>query len=232
MKRKEKKRLMILNLNSYCFNTIFSFFIIYVCHYLLLYINKKAIWFQLHFIINVMISILTYENVLDCLNNPMESNNAISNSLSAYLGLNLHLYHTVFFKLRSMDIYHHITSVFLCAPICLFYHTKGLACYLFFNTGFPGGIDYFLLSLVKNNYIQNITEKKINSYLNAYIRMPGGLITSYLIYKDANLFYTDNFYMRLGLYFLTFTAYLNSTYFGKLAIENYMEKQILIKKNI
>ena len=128
-----------------------------------------------------------------------------------------------------MDLYHHFISVFLCTPLCYVYNKKGLACYLFFNTGLPGGIDYLLLVLVKNNKIKGLTEKKINSYLNTYIRMPGGLITSYLVYKDAYQ-YNNSVLITMGMYLLSFIIYMNSAFFGKLAIENYAEK-IFTKEN-
>ena len=75
---------------------------------------------------------------------------------------------------------------------------------------------------MKNNYINRIKEKKINSLLNNYIRAPGLIITSYLLYKDSfcinfenNLYYSNKF---LALIF-----YLNGTIFSKMAIENYIE---------
>ena len=42
--------------------------------------------------------------------------------------------------------------------------------------GLPGGIDYLLLILVKIGKIKSIEEKRINTYLNNYIRAPGILI--------------------------------------------------------
>ena len=42
--------------------------------------------------------------------------------------------------------------------------------------GLPGGIDYYLLIQVKRGKIKSIEEKKINTYLNNYIRAPGILL--------------------------------------------------------
>jgi len=44
---------------------------------------------------------------------------------------------------------------------------------LFFTTGLPGGIDYFLLFLVRNGYLNKYAEKDINVFLNVWIRSPG-----------------------------------------------------------
>ena len=40
-------------------------------------------------------------------------------------------------------------------------------------------------TLVRTKYISRIKQKQIASYLNTYIRMPGGCIGSYLVFKDA-----------------------------------------------
>tara|TARA_B100000900_G_C20474086_1_gene672630 strand:+ start:87 stop:407 length:321 start_codon:yes stop_codon:yes gene_type:complete len=101
---------------------------------------------------------------------------------------------------------------------------KGAALVYFFSSGLPGGIDYLLLTLVKNNKINRLTEKNINSYLNVYIRMSGGYITSYIIFKDGLQNTTIYMYSNILLSCLIF---YNSGYFGKLAIENNIENRLL-----
>ena len=43
----------------------------------------------------------------------------------------------------------------------------------FFVCGLPGGVDYVLLFLVKQRYMEKRTEKAVNRFLNMWIRLPG-----------------------------------------------------------
>ena len=47
----------------------------------------------------------------------------------------------------------------------------------FFISGFPGGMDYFFLVLVKYNMISKLQQKKYCSNLNIYCRCPGIVIS-------------------------------------------------------
>eukprot|EP01104_Vermistella_antarctica_P020410 TRINITY_DN8714_c0_g1_i1.p1 TRINITY_DN8714_c0_g1~~TRINITY_DN8714_c0_g1_i1.p1 ORF type:complete len:113 (+),score=19.56 TRINITY_DN8714_c0_g1_i1:177-515(+) len=51
--------------------------------------------------------------------------------------------------------------------------------------GLPGGIDYFLLVLVKHGLIDKMTEKDINRFLNLLIRWPGMFLAGYLMFLNA-----------------------------------------------
>jgi hypothetical protein len=44
---------------------------------------------------------------------------------------------------------------------------------LFFTTGLPGGIDYVLMFANRNGYVQKETQKRVNTFLNVWIRSPG-----------------------------------------------------------
>ena len=41
--------------------------------------------------------------------------------------------------------------------------------FAFFLTGFPGGVDYFMLAMVKLKIMNRITEKKLNTPINTYM---------------------------------------------------------------
>ena len=42
-----------------------------------------------------------------------------------------------------------------------------------FISGLPGGVDYFMLMLVKLRYIDVITQKRVCASLNTWLRAPG-----------------------------------------------------------
>ena len=210
-------------------NFIYLFIIYNIQTYLVIFfldniihkINFNGKWFQLHFLVNAIIVALSFIDIKECLIKPANSLVTVENYYAGAFAVMLHLYHTIFYKLTPMDIFHHSIFVMGMIPLTLNYQKKGLSFVYFFVTGLPGGIDYLLLSLMKNNKINYITEKNINSYLNAYIRMPGGFIGSYLIFKDAFIL-KDCFYTNI---LLSGIIFYNSAYFGKMAIENNIERK-------
>ena len=88
----------------------------------------------------------------------------------------LHFYHMVLYrtKLRFDDWLHHILMILVALPIGVFTKSSTLLGYsLFFSTGLPGGIDYLLLFLNRNGLMQKSLEKRVNRWLNVWIRSPG-----------------------------------------------------------
>jgi len=186
--------------------------------------TNKELWFQMHSIVNFIIVYLSYGDVYDCLVNPNYSIKPCSNLLAGSFALMLHVYHSYSYRLTHIDRLHHGISVFLATPLCILYQTKGISMYYFFGTGLPGGIDYLLLSLVKQGKLGALNEKKINSYLNTFIRIPGLVLTSYLIWKDS--INNPSKILTYSNKLLSLLVFLNGTIFGKMAIENYKERFI------
>jgi hypothetical protein len=88
----------------------------------------------------------------------------------------LHIYHILLYrnKLRFDDWLHHILMIGIALPIGAYLPSSSLIGYsLFFSTGLPGGIDYALLFGVRNNWLAPLTEKRINNWLNVWVRSPG-----------------------------------------------------------
>ena len=202
--------------------SIFAYFFIYLVDTTIKRANYNGRWFQLHATINYVISLLTYNDVIDCMYNPTVSRVSLNIHNAGYLALILHIYHCVFFTIRKEDWIHHISSVFIVSPICICFPTKGMSLFYFFLTGLPGAIDYTMLSFQKNNIISKNYQKKINAHLNIYIRQPGGIICSYLIFKDS-IASTINIYTL----FLSFVVYFNASFYCKQAVENYGKNCIL-----
>jgi hypothetical protein len=64
--------------------------------------------------------------------------------------------------------------IFVALPIGVLYPSSTLLGFsLFFSTGLPGGIDYLLLFGVRNGLVARGTEKRVNRWLNVWIRSPG-----------------------------------------------------------
>ena len=82
----------------------------------------------------------------------------------------IHVYHMLAFKMSSDDLFHHLTFV----PVIGGGHfvwpwgaAGNILC--FFISGFPGGIDYALLAMVKRGWVSSMTEKRINLSINVWI---------------------------------------------------------------
>jgi hypothetical protein len=105
------------------------------------------------------------------------------------------------------------------------FHTGRLINYsLFFTTGLPGMIDYFLLFLVKNNKIQFIVEKKINSWINLWIRCPGctsHAVLTILVYNIYNKTLLTSDFERFGYTFTAIITLWNGIYFMNKVIVSY-----------
>ena len=88
----------------------------------------------------------------------------------------LHLYHILLYwrSFRFNDWLHHGLMVGIALPIgCFLEAHTFLGMSLFFTTGLPGGIDYILLFGSRNGYVQKETQKRVNTFLNVWIRSPG-----------------------------------------------------------
>ena len=108
-------------------------------------------------------------------------------------GYGLHLYHILMYikKLRYDDWLHHGLMIFVALPIGNYFGpTKLLSHSMFYTTGLPGMVDYTCLSLVRNKKMQRLTEKKINRYLNTYIRNPGCTIHAYITLISLMAYHT------------------------------------------
>ena len=135
----------------------------------------------------------------------------------------LHLYHIIMYwsKLRFDDWLHHGLMIGVALPLgCLLPCGTLMGFNLFFTTGLPGGIDYFLLFLVRNNLLHRMTEKKVNKFLNLWIRSPGCLAhaTAATIFVLSN--HGPSWMMALGL-LPGLLTYWNGQYFMEQVVTDY-----------
>jgi len=111
-----------------------------------------------------------------------------TNLLAVQLCLALHFYHIALYwqKFRFDDWLHHGVMIGVAMPLGLFIQSYTLMGFsLFFTTGLPGGIDYALLFLVRNGYLEKHTEKSINTFLNVWVRSPGCVAMASLTLASA-----------------------------------------------
>ncbi len=213
-------------------------FLISLCGFCLLdklltKINLNGIYYLVHAIHNGMIVYSTADEVIDTFLHFKQLQIFRSNMFAIEICFALHIYHILMYfkKLVFEDWLHHILMIGVALPLSLYLPASTLVGFsLFFMTGLPGGIDYLLLFLVRNDIIHRLTEKKINSWLNVYIRSPGcvSCATFIVAYTFENYYYNESIdIMKVYASLLTgFLTYWNGQYFMNRVISDYA-----IKKN-
>jgi hypothetical protein len=176
-----------------------------------------------HFVGNMLISYNTFNCLCNCYVQSIICNNDMIN-VACCITYSLHLYHILWYynKLRKDDWLHHILMVGIALPLSnmvnknfnIIGHT------LFFTTGLPGGIDYILLFLVRNNIIDKMIEKNINRYINVWLRCPGCIAAATLILVESNK-YSLPISEQISCYIVIGSIYWNGIYFMNQVVSNY-----------
>lgn len=176
----------------------------------------QGIYYLLHFFHNMAMVALTYPDVVHTFTDFHNLTAYPVNMNAALLCKSLHFYHILRYwqKFRYDDWLHHILMIGLALPMGMYLGSTPLLGYsLFFTTGLPGGIDYFLLFLNRNGWLTKRREKEINTRLNVWIRSPG--CASHAAFVAASMLsggYTDSLKNGMGL-FTAFLTYWNGQYF-------------------
>ena len=158
------------------FLTATAFGAFYGLDILLTVARLEGIYYIVHAIHNALIVATTAPEVITTLTAFSTFTNYTTNMVAVDLCAALHFYHIARYwrKFRADDWLHHGLMIGVAIPIGILIegHTM-MGFSLFFTTGLPGCIDYACLALVRNGKLARITEKRINNFLNVWIRSPG-----------------------------------------------------------
>lgn len=213
--------------------TCFIFYILldkFIENYIYININNKkvkinGIYYLIHFINNMIITYLTYYDVILSYTDIINFDKHNTSLLPTVMTFSLHAYHTAIYykKFRFDDWLHHILMCIVALPIAVLANGGILLNHsLFYLTGLPGGIDYFLLFLQRNNFINKITEKKINNYINLWLRCPGCIIHAGLTMVLYSLRGNEFTYLQSCFALITgLITYWNGIYFMNQVVVNY-----------
>ena len=133
----------------------------------------------------------------------------------------VHVYHmTGGFHLTSADYFHHLLFIPLLGfpgQVLLWGAVEPAGAV--FISGLPGGISYFLLGLHKIGWVEPIVEKRITANLNAWVRTPGILITSFCVYQA--MLYGRHTLPLWAPFIHVFLPPYNAIFYCKQAVANY-----------
>jgi len=136
----------------------------------------EGVYYIVHAIHNALIIATTAPEVITTLTAFSTITNYTTNMVAVDLCAALHFYHIAKYwrKFRADDWLHHGLMIGAALPIGVLLDSHTLMGFaLFFTTGLPGCIDYTCLALVRNGKLARLTEKRINNFLNVWIRSPG-----------------------------------------------------------
>jgi hypothetical protein len=87
----------------------------------------------------------------------------------------------------------------------------------FFLTGLPGGMDYFMLVLVKLGKMDRLTEKRYNTRIMTWLRGPGALSASFMLYiiclDPSNRSDYRHWYTPWAVLLVAFLCFVNSQFY-------------------
>jgi len=137
--------------------------------------NPSARWFLLHSAFNWAVVAASMKDVVAVFAKPLCSLAVPMESwIPAYLVIAGHAYHALAFDMKPSEVRHHLIFSGLGGGLTLSMAWGPLmSLCLFLISGLPGAIDYALLAAVKTGNLDRMTEKKANTAINTYLRMPG-----------------------------------------------------------
>ena len=160
-----------------------------------------------------------YFNISEAMTQP--TNNDIVSMV-----FSIHIYHILYYyqKLRYDDWLHHILMIGVSLPLSLRLNNGAILSHsLFFLSGLPGGIDYCLLFLERNGYIQKRHEKYINYHMNLWVRSPGCILSSYFIINGYfNNYCNYTIVNTFSILLISGTIFWNGIYFMNQVSEDYI----------
>lgn len=156
-------------------------------------IHENHRWCFIHSVVNLVVVLLTVRGTWTLLSSDsyqaaLSVLDAGFNISSSIVVMAAHLYHLLNFKITdpSLLAHHYLMMAVLTIP----YLTVGNQRFMFFTDyslfflcGLPGMIDYYCMHLCYSGRMERIREKRINNFLNTYIRAPGIMYGAFFTYR-------------------------------------------------
>ena len=199
----------------------------------------NARWFGLHAFANLFVVILSIPDVLQTIVDPANSmsiqcefSSIACTDAPVCIIAAIHLYHILAFRnLTWDDWFHHLLfAVGICSLHFCFKWGPISQFLSFFISGLPGGIDYAMLCCVKMKILRPIKEKRINRFMNVWIRSPGLMTSGILAY--ASYQNGHNHINPLGLLFGMVLVVFNGQYYMERVVANHAVKKYAYKQTL
>eukprot|EP01060_Flectonema_neradi_P014342 TRINITY_DN2103_c0_g2_i1.p1 TRINITY_DN2103_c0_g2~~TRINITY_DN2103_c0_g2_i1.p1 ORF type:complete len:273 (+),score=46.12 TRINITY_DN2103_c0_g2_i1:60-821(+) len=202
-------------------------------------IDHSGRWFAVHAAANAAVTVASAKDTALCLASPSNCTapDIECSMLPVYAIGAVHIYHCVgWSNLTLDDWFHHLVfgGTIVTTGLCF----KGghiVNALSFTLSGFPGGLDYVLLALVKLGVISHDVEKRWNARIMTWIRAP---LTTILSYNLMSAFFSpgkqfDKPPKKSELFAATLVAilvYFNGNYYAQRVVGNAYRKDIHIQR--
>lgn len=184
-------------------------------------------YYAIHAVHNAAITVLTLPNVIQSLTAAPDG--LATPIIASDFIIALHVYHCVMYfdKLRFDDWLHHALMIGVALPLGLLTPSGSLmGMSLFFTTGLPGGIDYVLLTLVRNGLLESATEKRANASIQVWLRSPGCVAVAALITHNACTHPDATTFYRAAAFLTAALNYWNGQYFMAQVVHDVGKRQL------
>ena len=197
---------------------------------LCLCLGNKGRWYQLHCLINFLITINILPSIIEIITDPINGYKLIENNNHNNMVISLHIYHVLTFKnLNYVDYLHHLIFVGLgVIPGMLYINSNQLYLHKIACSGIPGIIEYGSLTLYKNNRLSKKNQKYINTLLYVFIRLPMcifGTTINFFAYREGLI--KDPLWITI---YVNLLLYLNGSIFTFLTADSYFRVKYLENK--
>jgi hypothetical protein len=196
-----------------------------------LILQKNTTYFLLHAIFNLWVTWIVFEEVVFIFLNPLNiylvGNFSINGIISTLGIMAFHTHHLLFYSNLTLEdwIHHMISSIILPITALILPYSSILCLSNAAMCGIPGGIDYFMLFLVKLQIIDKMTEKKINRLLNLLIRWPIMFLCFYIFIINVYHNMVKSEYITIMI--VAFVLHMfNAAYYCDKVIGNYYIKAL------
>ena len=193
--------------------------------------SSTARWFAVHAFANFIVVITSTVALFSCLSDPIHCGDPDTFPDTSAFGASspwpilttnsVHVYHLLAFKLSASDIFHHLMFIPTIGFMGQFWAWGPVRNALaFFISGLPGGIDYFNLVLTKTKRMKVIRQKRICAALNCWVRGPGLIIFSFVLYQGL-IYGTTPYVPKLAIAIIALLNTFNGMYYLKQSVANY-----------
>lgn len=152
--------------------------------------STRAFYLQ-HSLFNAVICYLTWDDMVFTLRHPLDSalcahtaagDCAPSTALFVMLGIHVAHCLTDHATLTITDYVHHALSCGMSGYFMLVYRLGAVKNFaLFYSCGLPGGITYLALFCAKNGWLGRLTEKRLATVVNQWLRAPMLFLMGYIV---------------------------------------------------
>eukprot|EP00039_Didymoeca_costata_P018563 m.334000 g.334000 ORF g.334000 m.334000 type:complete len:348 (-) comp17266_c0_seq1:110-1153(-) len=206
--------------------------------------EKPGAWFEIHSFANLLTVLTTFPAVLEWIMDPVatlipkspspeilgpnwwhaENLFHVNNHWGVLIILAVHTYHCLAFPLSKQDIFHHFVFVPTIGVYGGFVRSwgplRGVLC--FFISGFPGGVDYVFLTLMKRGKVSKLFQKRECAKINLWVRGPGvGVLIPATCYIAFLYGEPVDLATKLQTLFVAFFSCFNGIHYMEMAIKNY-----------